>query len=272
MSTRRAPGLGMCRRKMSRGQGCSAQPQSRGCIQAWWGLSGQEGIPGLACFSWEGASLMAFPLWGLGSCFRMKWDHITIYCTPLSNSMNCANSLYKLQLQQRWHCPKPLIFISGSWARTSSRAWCAEAVGVWTADRACHPSTITHHLQHLSVPCCPGSQPSSSWEQHFSHRVSAVCVETSGFQSLSSSAAIIIFYSGVKKAEALLSEFFSAIQHWILLFCVSSNNLLNTLLFLSELAVLGCNQVTSQSSFWQTEETELIKSLTKSAFPSPLII
>lgn len=56
------------------------------------------------------------------------------------------------------------------------------------------------------------------------------------------------------------------------IFVLSLNNLLNTLLFLLELAVLGCNQVTSQSSFWQTEEPELIKSLTKSAFPGPLII
>lgn len=74
-------------------------------------------------------------------------------------------------------------------------------------------------------------------------------METSGVQSLSSSAAMRIFSSRVKKAEALLPEFFSAIQQWILLFCVSLNNLLSTLLFLLELAVLGCNQVTSQSIF-----------------------
>lgn len=53
---------------------------------------------------------------------------------------------------------------------------------------------------------------------------------------------------------------------------VSLNSLLTTLPFLVEKVLLGCNQVTSQSSFWQTEETELIKSLIKSVFLSTQII
>lgn len=110
-------------------------------------------------------------------------------------------------------------------------------------------SPISHHLSLPSIchSCCPGSQPSSSWEQHLSHRVSAVCFESSVPHSLAEIMIFFLFWG--KKPGALLPEFFSAIQHWILLICVSLNNLLKTLLFLLELVVLGCNQVTSQSSF-----------------------
>lgn len=144
----------------------SKQP-CRGCTQAQWGFIWAGEVPGLVCSSWAGASPMAFLLCGFGSWFRMKCDHITIYCTPLSDLMSCGNSLYKPQLQQRWHCPKTLTLSQdpgpGLQARLEvQRLWkCEQQTGLVTH----HPSPVTS--EHLSVPCCPGSQPSSSWEQHF---------------------------------------------------------------------------------------------------------